>query len=69
MAKDAFGGNYEAQVLQSGPQPNTGFVPVMKDSDRLALSNVGIGVMVFASDTNKLYVYTGTEWRSVALGA
>ena len=57
MAKDAFGGDYEAQVLQSGPYPNQSFIAVMTVAQRNA-SKANIGAMIYQTDdTPGLYIY------------
>jgi hypothetical protein len=57
MAKDAFGGEYEANVLTSGPYPNQSFVGVMTVAQRDA-SKANIGAMIYQTDGGAgLYVY------------
>ena len=66
MAKDAFGGDYEATVLQSGPYPNQSFVAVMTEAE-IAASKANIGAMIYQTDgvSPGLYVYLVGGWTKV----
>ena len=52
------------QVLKSGPYPNTSFIGVMTQAERLGTKPT-IGTMVYQTDgTAGIYIYNGTAWTS-----
>ena len=60
MAKDNFGGTYDAQVLTSGPYPNQSFIGVFDTAVEITGKKANVGAMAFAVDDLKFYMYTGT---------
>jgi len=54
------------QTLYSGPQPNQSFVAVMTTAERTSGKSTK-GTMIYDTDDEALYIYTGTAWVIISI--
>ena len=75
MPEDAFGGTYQTisgssarqPDVPSGPWPSAAGIPTFANETLAKVAKPTAGTMTYEIANKKLWIYDGTDWKSVAL--